>query len=61
MRLSITEAAKAMDVDPQFLRLALQQGRFDFGVAVKMKGRFAYYINANRFFGYMEGKDAKQA
>lgn len=56
-RLTVTEAAKIMGVDPQFLRIALQQGRFsEFGVAVKMK-RWAYYINPKKFFDYLENKE----
>ena len=55
-KLTVTEAAAIMNVDPQFLRIALQQGRFsEFGVAVKMK-RWAYYINAERFFSYLSGR-----
>lgn len=59
-RLTVSEAAAIMNVDPQFLRIALQQGRFsEFGVAVKMK-RWAYYINAERFFSYLAGRDLKR-
>lgn len=47
-KLTVPEAAAIMDVDPQFLRIALRQGRFsEFGTAVKMK-RWAYYINAEK-------------
>ena len=54
-KLTVVEAAAIMDVDPQFLRIALQQGRFsEFGVAVKMK-RWSYYINAERFYDYLAG------
>ncbi len=52
-KLTVAHAAAMMDVTPQFLRLGLQQGRFsEFGTAVKMK-RWAYYINAERFYEYM--------
>lgn len=50
-KLTVPEAAAIMGVTPQFLRLALQQGRFPFGTAVKMR-RWAYYINAQRFYEY---------
>ncbi len=59
-RLSVVSAAEIMDVDPQFLRLGLQQGRFPFGVAVKMKKRWAYYISADRFYAYLRGEDIAQ-
>lgn len=52
-KLSVVEAAAIMDVDPQFLRLALQQGKFPFGTAVKMEKRWAYYINKKRFYDYL--------
>ena len=51
-RLTVTQAAEIMGVDPQFLRIALQQGRFPFGTAVKMK-RWAYYINARKLHDYL--------
>ena len=62
-KIAVVEAAKIMDVDPQFLRIGLQQGRFPFGVAVKMEKRWAYYVNAKRFNAYLEGAldNAKQA
>lgn len=53
-KLSVPEAAEIMGVTPQFLRLALQQGRFPFGVAVKMK-RWSYYINEKKFYEYFAG------
>ena len=58
-KLTVTEAAAIMNVDPQFLRIALQQGRFsEFGVAVKMR-RWSYYINAERFYDYLRLKDRR--
>ena len=54
-KLTVPEAAAIMDVDPQFLRIALRQGRFsEFGTAVKMK-RWVYYINTERFYRYLKG------
>lgn len=55
-KLTVVEAAAIMDVDPQFLRLALQQGRFPFGTAVRFK-RWSYYINAERFYQYLKGEE----
>lgn len=51
-KLTIKQAAAIMGVTPQFLRLGLQQGRFPFGTAVKMK-RWAYYINPTKFYEYL--------
>ncbi len=54
VRLTIEETAEKMDCTPHFLRLALQQGKYDFGVAVKTSSnRFTYYINGNKFYEYM--------
>lgn len=50
---TINQAASIMGVSPQFLRVALQQGKFPFGVAVKMK-RWAYFINPDKFDDYLQ-------
>jgi len=52
---TVKEAAAIMGVTPRFLQLALQQGRFPFGTAVKMK-RWSYYIHTERFIQYMLGQ-----
>lgn len=57
-RISVDEAARQMDVTPQFLRLGLRAGRFPFGTAVQMPGgRWSYYINRVRFERYLAGED----
>lgn len=58
-KITVVEAAAIMDVDPQFLRAALQQGRFPFGTAVKMK-RWVYYINTKRFYDYLAGLEEEE-
>lgn len=57
-KLTVQEAAEIMGVTPQFLRAALQQEKFPFGVAVEMKQN-EFYINAYRFILYMEGEDMR--
>lgn len=54
--ISVPEAAAVMGVSPQFLRAALMQDKFPFGVGIKM-GQNEFYINATRFALYMEGTD----
>lgn len=54
--LSVVEAAARLGVDPQFLRLGLQQGRFPFGTAVKMRKQWSYYINPVQFREYLRGE-----
>lgn len=45
-------------MNTQTLRLALQQGLFDFGVAVKTSpNRYTYYINKSRLENYLGGKE----
>lgn len=56
-KLTVQEAARIMGVTPRFLHLGLQHNRFPFGAAVKMDKRWSYYINAKRFYRYMEGLD----
>ena len=52
----VSEAAKQLEMNTQTLRLALQQGLFDFGVAVRTSPkRYTYYINKRRLENYLEG------
>lgn len=54
--MTIEEAAKRMRKSKQFVRVALQQGLFDWGVATKVSGeKFSYYINEAAFEDYMKG------
>lgn len=56
VKITIRQAAEIMGVTPRFLQLALQQGRFPFGVGVEMDA-WAYYINTERFIRYMTGQE----
>jgi len=56
LTITVKDAAEIMGVNPRFLQMALQQGRFPFGVGVEM-GRWTFYINTHRFILYMEGAD----
>lgn len=52
----VESAAKKLGMSTQTLRLALQQGKFDFGVAVKTsENRWTYYINPARLENYLKG------
>ena len=55
-KITVSEAAQIMGVDPQFLRMGLRHGKFPFGTAIKFK-RWSYYINAERFYAYLAGRD----
>lgn len=59
-KLTVPEAAAIMGVTPQFLRMGLRHGKFPFGTAVKFS-QWSYYINAERFYAYMAGKDIQAA
>ena len=53
----VSEAAKQLGINSQTLRLALRQGLFDFGVAVKTsKNRYTYYIKESKLLKYL-GKE----
>lgn len=58
----VSEASKLLGINPQTLRLALQQGKFpQFGTAIKTsKKRYVYYINEKRLMKYLEGGDINQ-
>lgn len=54
----VSEAAKKLGMNTQTLRLALQQDKFPFGVAVKTsENRWTYYINEQRLENYLLGLD----
>lgn len=55
----VSEAAKQLGMNTQTLRLALRQGLFDFGVAIKTsKNRYTYYINESKLLKYL-GKESE--
>ena len=52
----VEDAAKRLKMNPQTLRLALQQGLFPFGVAVKTSpNRYTYKIFPQRLERYLDG------
>jgi len=54
----VEEAAKRLQMNPQTLRLALQQRLFPFGVAVKTsENRYTYKIFETRLEKYLEARD----
>lgn len=57
-RLSTSEAAKILSVPEQFLRVALQQGKYPFGFAVKTSSQYTYYINGPQLEEYMRSRSA---
>lgn len=48
-RLSIQQTANLMNVSEQFIRIGLQKGVFPFGYAVKMSGKWTYFISRQKF------------
>lgn len=56
LTLSVPDAAELMGVSPKFLRAALLQNKFPFGVSVEMLQN-EFYINTQRFLLYMKGAD----
>lgn len=45
MRIHPTEAAAILGTSPEFVRVAMQQGRLPIGTAVKTSSRWTYYIS----------------
>lgn len=57
-RMPVVEAAEILGINPQLLRLGLQQGRFPFGTAIQTsKRRWSYYVNRRKFFEYLNGQN----
>lgn len=60
----VTVAARVMRKDPQFVRLCIERGLLDIGVAVKMEGssRYDYYISPFKLWretGYVYDGEAR--
>ena len=58
--LTVNDAAAQMGVTGELLREGLKQDKFPFGAAVKMKKRYAFYINPAAFEKYMRGELVEQ-
>lgn len=59
-RISVEEAAKMLNMPPQAVRIGLQRGLFNFGIAQKSKEnkkQYAYYIFRERVEKYIKGED----
>ena len=48
-RISVEQAAKLLGASPQFIRIGLQQGMLDFGMAVKMSRNWTDVITKQKF------------
>lgn len=53
-----TEAATIIGTSPQFVRIAMQQGKLNIGTAVKMSSRWTYNISPKLLHEY-SGKDVE--
>lgn len=49
-------AAQIIDASPQFVRVAMQQGKLPIGTAIKMSSQWTYNISASLLAAYT-GKD----
>lgn len=54
VNISPTEAARRLEVSPQFIRLGLQRGILPFGNAVKMSTKWSYCIPEAALEHYMQ-------
>ncbi len=54
--IDIKNASKILNISEQGLRLGLQQRVFPFGVAVKHKQNYEYYIYKVRLEKYLKGE-----
>lgn len=51
--MTVDTVARLMCKSRQFVRVGLQKGIFPFGYAVKLSGRFTYYISRQKFTEYI--------
>lgn len=61
MRVTVADAAKLMEVSPQFIRIGLQRKLLPIGDAVKMSSRWTYYISPERLEQYLGIKNPPAA
>lgn len=52
--MNVLEAAKVLNVSPQFIRVGLQQQRLPIGTAVKMSSKWTYHISEKQLYEYIE-------
>ena len=53
-KLTVKEAANKLNIGVHPLRLAIQQNKYEWGVAVKVgKNRYTYILNKNKFNEYI--------
>ena len=57
-RILLTEAAAILNVSPQFVRVAMQQGKLPIGTAIQMSSIWTYHISEKLLADY-SGKDIK--
>lgn len=49
-RMTVKEAAELLGCDQQTVRMGLQQGRFNWGYAIKTSSMYTYIIIASKFY-----------
>ena len=54
--MNVREAAKILNVSPQFVRYGLQTQRLPIGTALKMSSRWSYHISEKMLYEYIERK-----
>lgn len=52
-RIRVKEAAKALNVSEQFIRIGLRLEKLPIGAAVKMSGEYTYYISPEKLRAYI--------
>ena len=57
-RILPTEAAAILNVSPQFVRVAMQQGKLPIGTTIQMSSIWTYHISEKLLADY-SGKDIK--
>ena len=51
--ISIKQAAELLNKSQQFVRVGLQRGILNFGVAVKLSTKWTYHISKHKLFEYL--------
>ena len=60
-RVSVKDAAAALDVSEQYIRIGLQRGNLPIGSCVKMSSRWTYHISRGLLEAYLGTKKEPSA
>ena len=59
--MNVREAAKILNMSPEFVRMGLQTQRLPIGTAVKMSSKWTYHISEKKLYEYINETEGCQS